>query len=203
MINTLFDFHHLGDELSGSPRERRQAMRACSRLRLASLLSQAGASSTEVIRDDKGLHPTDGQFYCSVSYTQTLVASAISRHPIGIDIETISDRRDWQKMGKFLWRETPKSIEDFYFRFGVMEAWGKLQGIGIHSQSRRIKVLDTTVLSPDYPNDSWRFISQRHNGLNFCIVVDERHMPSGQEETISSQIKTQLNSLARPRYKAK
>ena len=198
MINMLFDFHHLGDELSGSSRERRQAMRACSRLRLASLLSQAGASSTEVVRDDKGLHPTDGQFYCSVSYTQTLVASAIARHPIGIDIETISDRRDWQKMGKFLWRETPKSVEDFYFRFGVMEAWGKLQGIGIHSLSRRIKVLDSTILSPDFPSDSWRFISQQHNGLNFCIAADERHMSSGQGAAISNQIKTQLNSLTPP-----
>ncbi|WP_298632778.1 hypothetical protein [uncultured Umboniibacter sp.] len=198
MINTLFDFHRLDEKLSGSRTERRQAMRACSRLRLAGLLSQAGASSIAVTRDHKGLHPTDDQFYCSVSYTQTLVASAISRHPIGIDIETISARRDWRKIGKFLWRETPESIEDFYFRFGIMEAWGKLQGIGIHSHSRRIQVLGSTILSPDTPNESWRFISQQHHGLNFCIVARADHMPSERETALTDQINTNLNMLGPP-----
>jgi phosphopantetheinyl transferase len=195
MINTLFDFHHLSDEFSGSRRDRRQAMRACSRLRLADLLTQVGASSIKLIRDDSGLHPADGKFFCSVSYTENIVASALSYRPIGIDIEAISERRDWQKIGNFLWREVPKTLEDFYFRFGVMEAWGKLKGIGIHSHSRRITISGSTILSPDFPNDSWRFISQQQNDLNFCAVFDEQHMQSEQEAAIAHQIETQLNAL--------
>lgn len=195
MINTLFDFHHLADEFSGSRRDRRQELRACSRLRLADLLTQAGASSIKLIRDDSGLHPADDQFFCSVSYTHNIVASVLSCRPIGIDIEAISERRDWQKIGKFLWREVPKTLEDFYFRFGVMEAWGKLKGIGIHSQSRRITISGSTILSPDFPNDSWRFISQQQNGLNFCTVFDEQHMQSEQEAAIAHQIEAQLNAL--------
>ncbi|RMA82471.1 4'-phosphopantetheinyl transferase family protein [Umboniibacter marinipuniceus] len=192
MITTLFDFHHVPNDPQQTRQAKRQGLRSASRRRLAGLLSQAGASSDRVIRDDNGLHPVDEQFYCSVSYTQNLVASAISHHAIGIDIEAISPRRDWRKIGKFLWRETPKSIEEFYFRFGVMEAWGKLRGIGIHSQSRRIHISDSTITSPDIPGTHWHFINLQQASYNFCMVVDAQYSKPKQLEALSHEITTQL-----------
>ena len=192
MLSVLIDFQRVRLPIALSRQQRRMQMRQASRRSLAQLLRDAGASSDKINRDETGLHPEDSRFFCSVSYCAERFCAAVSNHPIGIDIETLNDRRDWRKIGQFLWRREPDDITDFFYHFGIMEAWGKLMGIGIHSQSRRITTSASQIRSPDYPKSYWNHVSIQTNELNFCLVTPE---DAELNATTIDTIRTKLNSL--------
>ena len=69
--------------------------------------------------------------YISISHKDNLVVVAASDYPIGIDIEKISEKRDWKLMAEFMGIKNIDSCMDFYKQFTLAEARFKMGNASI------------------------------------------------------------------------
>lgn len=120
--------------------------------KLVSEFADIKAEDITVLRTEKGKpYLKDLPFHISISHSSDLVAVAVSRFPVGIDMEKIKDRdlklcrKVCTEKDNAIIKNSHNPIEDFYKIWTAKEAYFKKEGTGI-TDLKSVSYCDTDCL---------------------------------------------------------
>ncbi|SFJ92249.1 4'-phosphopantetheinyl transferase [Marinobacter persicus] len=102
-------------------------------------------------------------WHLSISHSQGLAACALSRQPLGVDLEPLQRRPGWQKVTRRWFSETEQAWllerddpQTFLQAWTFKEAWLKATGRGIAGNLQTLEVAPGFELSGDRPDACWQ-----------------------------------------------
>ncbi|WP_372964875.1 4'-phosphopantetheinyl transferase superfamily protein [Marinobacter sp.] len=127
-------------------------------------------------------------WHLSLSHTRGFTAVAISRKPLGIDIESRQRKPNWQSVAKRWftpveqeWLLNTNSPVDFLKVWTLKEAWLKATQRGIAGNLKTLEVRENYELIGDQQSSHWRSCSCYVEGYLASLVYQ-----AGENETAAS-----------------
>ena len=123
----------------------------CLARQLAAGLSGGSAGEWQLVVGDDGRrrleHSQRAPLFASISHVRTLVAVAVGARPLGVDLESSGQPRDWLALARTMFSpaevqalaDTPGSDLEtrFLATWTLKEAWAKRSGRGLQRQAAR------------------------------------------------------------------
>lgn len=175
-------------------------LRELATLTIQKMLYEMGANTLEITRTAQNAPKCrDNRFYCSWSYSGEYISCITSLSPIGIDIEKNKTRTYWKKLSQYLWEDDkPKNLQEYYRKWCITEAWSKILGSGLNSESWKLKIENNIITHANHKNKKWIHKTYYSDEFTISIVQEisspllikysQIHLAVKNQETIKSWI---------------